>query len=767
MNILYLSADRGIPIRGHKGAAVHVRSLTEAFARLGHNVTILTPRPGPADGPVPAAQLIEVPLPSLCGELDEQTAIEHQGHTYNRLLFAFAQEHIRQGAYDLIYERHALWSDVGSRLSQATGLPLILEVNAPLREEAARYRNLTHPELAALIENRQFQKAHAISVVSSTLREFVIAQGASPDRVAVLPNAIDPDQFHPAVRGGRVRSLLALNSKTVIGFVGRPRPWHDLDTLLLAFSRLYLENQNFHLLLVGQMPEDLSGKIAGLGLPALSITQTGAVPHKEIPEYLAAMDVAVSPHPALNDFYFSPLKLFEYLACGVPTIATEIGQPAEIMQNGQAGLLYPPGDAYALAANIRWLVEHPAEAREIAWQGATYVLENHTWEQNARTVIEWATLPGSADTPRQGTGVLPLCASHPVELPILDRKLRQRLYRATRADLALPFLAQALPAFQKRTGETLEEIEHMVILKYKPARRCVLAYSLRGKTRSGVSTRHPVIGKVFRDERGENLLTLQQYLWDNGFASSAPDRIFVPQPLAYIPPMRMMVQAFAPGITYNDLVAESGRQAADLAYWTCRCAQALVKLHHLPIPQAADGKSPAWIRSPYLLDDERASLDRFTEGLLEMRPLDGSRVTALRDVLQSWAAQLNPAAFLTPVHRDFYYSQILFDQQDTSLIDFDLFTVGDPAIDVANFIAHLYFLGLDRFGDLNALADEADRFLDAYSRGRLVDRWFLERVAFYQAATFFRLLHVVAPRPGLQQHFYTLYNHAASCLEFA
>ena len=169
----------------------------------------------------------------------------------------------------------------------------------------------------------------------------------------------------------------------------------------------------------------------------------------------------------------------------------------------------------------------------------------------------------------------------------------------------------------------------------------------------------------------------------------------------------------------------------------------------------------------YLLADELDSLDRFTNDLTEVRPQSVSEVTILLDALRAWAEKLPPLPAATPVHRDFYYSQVLFDGPRLILIDFDLFALGDPAIDVANFAAHLHFLGLQHLGHLDALADEAVRFVAAYARFRLVDSAFLRRFAFYQAATFFRLMKVVAPRPGLANHFDTLYRRTAKCLEVA
>lgn len=779
MNILYVCADAGIPIRGHKGAAVHVRALTDAFVRAGHHVTILTPQPGPADGPAPLADLIVVPpflfsLPHplspspISGEGDEEGGRE----AHPPQLFAAALEAMEKRAFDFIYERYSLWSDMGARLAQATGRPFVLEVNAPLRLEAARYRTLPDPECAAQIEQTQFMAASAISVVSQALRDYVIGQGAPPERVHVLPNGVDPQRFHPAVRGGAVRDRLGLNDRIVIGFVGRPRPWHDLETLCAAFARLHTDDPRFHLLLVGEPPAALPEIIAERGLRQ-AVTLTGPVAHEDVPQYIAAMDVAVSPHPPLADFYFSPLKLFEYLACGVPTVAADIGQPAAIIRDGETGYLYPPGDAEALAERIRFLIAHPDHAREIAWNGAVSVLERYTWQENARSVIGWVeAATKEANGQQQEVPVAPHFALYdpgpgPLagasSLPILDPKLRQRLYRATRPDLAGPLLARRLPAFSKKGTEQLVSVQDIQVLKYKPGRRCVLAYTLVGQTwREGAQRQHQVIGKVYRDERGERLFRLQQALWHDGFGPHAPDRIHVPRALAYVPEMRMVVQERAAGATLNALVTAPGLRTRIV-----RSAEGLAKLHNLPTPLPGFPSKDGEPFGHYLLADELANLDRFMHELAQVRPHSAAAVSGLRDALRAWGQRLPAPEAVTPIHRDFYYSQVLFDGPRLVLIDFDLFALGDPAIDVANFIAHLHFLGLDRLGHLDALAAEASAFMEAYARYRPVDAAFLHRVAFYRAATFFRLLHVVAPRPGLAQHFDTLYQRTVDCLEAA
>ena len=755
MNILYLCADHGIPIRGHKGAAVHVRMMADAFARAGHNVTIMTPRPGPADGPAPQAKIIAVPAPPRPAENGAQPGAR-QELAYVDHFHAAARDVLAQGDFDFIYERYSLWSDVGARLTHATRLPLVLEVNAPLVEETIRYRNLVNHQLAAQIEEIQYQKAYAIAAVSEQLAAHIRSRSKRLRRIHVLPNGVDPARFHPAVRGGSVHHRYGLNGRIIVGFVGRPRPWHDLDTLLRAVARPHADDSRYHLLLVGQAPDDLPTKLAQHGLDRAA-TLTGPIPHHDIPQYIAAMDVAVAPHPALTDFYFSPLKLFEYLACGVPTVAADIGQLSRIIEPGETGYLYPPGDAAALAGQIRALVADPAHARQVAWQGAAHVLQNHTWDKNARTVIGWIR-----PQPTQPKAE-PVTWPPPVSLPILDHKLRQRLYRATRPDLAAPLLARRLPAFRRKGPYRLGAVADIKVLKYKPGRRCVLAYTLDGRTRKDRRPiRHILIGKLFRDERGRRLHRLQHYLWQNEFGPQADDDIHVPRSLAYVPEMRMQVQEQAPGATINELVARTG---IDMA--VRRAAAGLAKLHNMTIATPPhNGDEPFSMRT-YLLDDERQSLARFREQLTQIRPGDVARIDNLYAILRNWADRLPPMNAPSPVHRDFYYSQVLIDGRRLTLIDFDLFALGDPAIDVANFVAHLHFLGLDRLNCLGALTQETFLFLDSYTCYRPVDDAFWQRFDFYRAATFFRLMNVVASRPGLSHHFETLFRSTSEHLEMA
>ena len=102
-------------------------------------------------------------------------------------------------------------------------------------------------------------------------------------------------------------------------------------------------------------------------------------------------DVALAPYPRpAHDFYFSPLKLFEYLACGAPVVAASLGQIAEVVRHGETGLLYPPGELDALVASCERLLEDPDLRRRMGRAAAKEIHDRYTWDHNAERVIDLA-----------------------------------------------------------------------------------------------------------------------------------------------------------------------------------------------------------------------------------------------------------------------------------------------------------------------------------------------------------------------------------------
>jgi glycosyltransferase involved in cell wall biosynthesis len=140
----------------------------------------------------------------------------------------------------------------------------------------------------------------------------------------------------------------------------------------------------------GQLRDELERAFAKRGLARL-VKITGLLPHENVPDVIRSFDVALAPYPKHDhDFYFSPLKLFEYMACGVPVVAAKLGQIAETVRHGKTGWLYPPGNLNALTASCERLLGNEALRRNLGTAAAGLIHDKFTWDHNAARVVALA-----------------------------------------------------------------------------------------------------------------------------------------------------------------------------------------------------------------------------------------------------------------------------------------------------------------------------------------------------------------------------------------
>lgn len=262
-------------------------------------------------------------------------------------------------------------------------------MNAPLAYEQEKTRGMEMKALAAETERRIFREAGRVIVVSRQLQEFVASCGVPSSRIQILPNSVDPQRFAKA-RGDRsVRTQHRLDGKRVIGFVGSLKPWHGTETLFEAFRDLRATTANAHLLIVGDGPgrAHLETYAQTHGLNG-AVTFTGNVPYDDIPRYIAAMDIAVAPYIPSENFYYSPIKIFEYMAMGKPVVGGRIGQVEEVITDGETGVLFEPGKIAALQAALARLANDLSLCRRLGENARAWVETERTWDNNARQVVE-------------------------------------------------------------------------------------------------------------------------------------------------------------------------------------------------------------------------------------------------------------------------------------------------------------------------------------------------------------------------------------------
>lgn len=404
MKILYLCID-GIDIAGKSGGAIHLRSFVRALGEVGHEVSVVCSCASSPASLEAELQARVQPAPRTPWNHSFSHAIaagnrflgrstRHNPDAvrvlHNLRFLKVAADAARQFGPDFIYERYTLWGLAGLRLAKARSIPLVLEVNAPLAYEQERYRaGLTCPPLAGWVERRIWRKADLVIAISESLRRRLEEAGVAPARTRILPNAADARLFHLNLEGESVRNRFNLHGRFVVGFVGAFRPWHGVDLMLDGFEEFHREDSSSHLLLVGDGPSRplYEDKVRKMKLQE-AVTFVGGVAHEDVPGFLAAMDVAVAPYPAVEDFYYSPLKLFEYMAAGRAVVASRIGQVAEIIVDGVTGLLFDPGDRSGLVSSIRSL-RRDAERRIELGRRAAEACSEHTWNRNAARVIDW------------------------------------------------------------------------------------------------------------------------------------------------------------------------------------------------------------------------------------------------------------------------------------------------------------------------------------------------------------------------------------------
>ena len=354
MHIAYVCLDPGIPVFGTKGASVHIQEVVREYRRRGHDVTVYATRRG-SDVPDDLAELRIVDVPITTRDEEERERAQQAAS-------ASVSDMVRAGGYDLVYERYSLFSTVIAEC----GVPGILEVNAPLIDEQRTHRVLVDEQAADAALQEQVQAALATICVSDPVRDWVIAR-TEGTRVFTVPNGVNVHRITPQPESP---------GAPVVTFVGTLKPWHGVDVLLRARAHAH---KDWKLRIIGDGPvrAELDDLARSLGI---DVDFRGAMAPDAIPQHMAGTAIGVAPYPAMDtdsDQYFSPLKVYEYMAAGLPVVASRVGQLPEIM--GESAYLVPPSDPEALAEALDALVANPVERARVGSDNRRQAEREHSW----------------------------------------------------------------------------------------------------------------------------------------------------------------------------------------------------------------------------------------------------------------------------------------------------------------------------------------------------------------------------------------------------
>lgn len=364
-------------IRSRDGQAVHLEAMVAALRAAGHEVLVVGPAGfaqaslGESSRAVDALRRF---LPGWIGELAEIAYVFPATWRLYGAAAAFQP--------DVIYERANLFHLAGTLTAARRKLPLLLEVNAPLAEERARFGNLSLQRLAHAAERFVWRRATRVLPVTEVLAGHVIAGGVPRARITVVPNGIHLEEFPPPAEATAPRQEITL------GFVGFVRDWHGLDRVLRAIA-WWQGPQRLMLRIVGDGPArpGLEALAQELGI-ADRLHFTGLAEREAVPGLVAGFDIALQPAAVP---YACPLKVLEYMAAGCAIVAPDQPNLRELLEDGRTAALFDPADPDAMWRSVLELARDGEKRRALgAAARADILTRGLTWNDHARRVAQMA-----------------------------------------------------------------------------------------------------------------------------------------------------------------------------------------------------------------------------------------------------------------------------------------------------------------------------------------------------------------------------------------
>jgi len=383
LKILYVAS--GIPVPGTLGGSTHTLEVARGLAARGHTVHVVACSHA---GHASLAALARPVSSCYAGFSLHHLDIPKSASLLNApLILRLA----RASAPDVVIERYYNFAGAGIWAARRLGIRSILEVNALIVDPPEVFKRRLDDQLGRPMRRWALAQCRWADRIVTPLHTTVPAEIARA-KIVELPWGANVDRFQ-IVETHSVASLQSeICNPPLVVFLGSFRAWHGVLDFVCAAGLLLAQGRDCKFLLIGDGPERAAAERLAAAWPG-RFTFTGAVAYDAVPQLLAGATIGVAPfntaaHPALRSagFFWSPLKVYEYMAAGLPVVTAALHPLNQVIRDGQEGVLFAEGDMPGLAAAIARLLDDPAAAHAMGRRARDRVVAHYSWARHCEVL---------------------------------------------------------------------------------------------------------------------------------------------------------------------------------------------------------------------------------------------------------------------------------------------------------------------------------------------------------------------------------------------
>lgn len=387
MKILFLALSDDI--HDFIGSSVHIRELAKSFSDLGHSVHLVVGYNKTTEN-----NCIDLPDVSITYVKNKFPFVFPKSLFFSKILIL--SKIIRKFRPDLIYERNFNCT-VGSLISIIYKIPLLVEINGLVDDEIKllnRSKNSSKVKLvfSKWIRKISLNKATTIIAVTNNIKAWMEYDYNIPsEKIKTISNGANVELFRPMDKDKCKKELNLSLKNRYVSFVGNLAPWQGVDYLIKAAPLVIEAFPETRFLIVGDglMRQEWENMVEDSNLDEYFLF-TGPVPFNIVAIYINATDLCVAPfiRDRNEKIGLSPLKIYEYLACGKPVVASDILGVGDVLQKENVGLSFPSEDYIEFANKMKHLLSDDKLNAEMGNYGRELVVKKYSWARVAENILE-------------------------------------------------------------------------------------------------------------------------------------------------------------------------------------------------------------------------------------------------------------------------------------------------------------------------------------------------------------------------------------------